>query len=284
MKRLSVRHRTDYAYDQRVVLQPHMLRLRPRESFDLDLNSFAIASDRSHTVSWSRDVFDNAVATLEFDLTPVNSVSIEAVFEVSRRTPPPMNIRIDPSAALYPFAYGPEERDILAPYFANTDAENLAAARQWADRVWIGQEVDTAALLHDLCMAAHRAIQPNLRYEEGVQSAAETLRLGSGACRDIATLYMEAARSLGLAARFVSGYLYDAALPDYAAATHAWAQIYLPGAGWRGFDPTAGRETDAHHIPVAVSRNPQFVPPLTGSFIGAGGSSMWISVEIKELE
>lgn len=120
-----------------------------------------------------------------------------------------------------------------------------------------------------------------VREAEGVQSPATTLASGSGSCRDFAALFIEACRYLGLAARFVSGYLH---MPDDEsgnASTHAWAEVYLPGPGWKGFDPTSGVVTGNQHIPVAVARHPEAVPPVSGSFIGPLGQAPSLKVAVR---
>lgn len=121
-----------------------------------------------------------------------------------------------------------------------------------------------------------------MREEPGVQSARQTLSKGSGSCRDFALLFMEAVRCLGLASRFVSGYLYAPLMADEIGSTHAWAEVYLPGAGWKGFDPTIGKIAGSDHIAVAVARLPESVPPIAGSFIGTAVSSLTVGVWVSQ--
>ncbi|MFZ2313343.1 MAG: transglutaminase family protein [Methylobacter sp.] len=126
------------------------------------------------------------------------------------------------------------------------------------------------------------------REEPGVQTPADTLTRRTGSCRDFATLFIEACRSLGLAARFVSGYLYSLTLPQGQGATHAWSEVYLPGAGWKGFDSTSGQVVGNQHITVAVSRHPESVPPVSGSFIASPTANpqspeMTVMVEVTEI-
>jgi transglutaminase-like putative cysteine protease len=120
-----------------------------------------------------------------------------------------------------------------------------------------------------------------MREEPGVQPPAQTLARNSGSCRDFAALFMEACRHLGLASRFVSGYLYTWATDGDKASTHAWTEIYLPGAGWKGFDPTSGEVTGDRHIATAVARHPEAVPPVAGSYNGAPGQRPSMSVAVR---
>jgi transglutaminase-like putative cysteine protease len=143
--------------------------------------------------------------------------------------------------------------------------------------------VQTFVLLQRLCVGIHQSLQYQAREEPGVQSLIETLQRGTGSCRDFASLFMEAARSLGLAARFVSGYLNVPATNANYGATHAWAEVYLPGAGWKGFDPTIGEMVGTKHIAVAVTTLPESVPPVAGSFFGPPGASLHVGVWVGEL-
>lgn len=143
--------------------------------------------------------------------------------------------------------------------------------------------METFVVLERICLRIHDSLTYQQREEPGVQHPSETLSLGKGSCRDFATLFMETARNLGLASRFVSGYLNsEISTTDYGA-THAWAEVYLPGAGWKGFDPTVGRLVDTDHIPVAVARLPESVPPVEGSFVGGPGATMDVGVWVSEL-
>ena len=147
-----------------------------------------------------------------------------------------------------------------------------------------GEPIQTYVLLQRLGVYIQQTLAYQLREEPGVQSVAETLSRGTGSCRDSAFLFMETARHLGLAARFVSGYLHAAPSTANFGATHAWAEVFLPGAGWKGFDPTIGEVVGTDHIAVAVARLPESVPPVAGSFIGPPGASFDVGVWVTELK
>ncbi len=150
---------------------------------------------------------------------------------------------------------------------------------------WTGwackRPLETFALLDRMNRAIAGQFGYQMREEPGVQSPAQTLARNSGSCRDFASLFMEACRLLGLASRFVSGYLYTAATEADNASTHAWAEVYLPGAGWKGFDPTSGEVTGNRHIAVAVARHPEAVPPVAGSYLGPPDQPPSLSVAVR---
>ena len=145
--------------------------------------------------------------------------------------------------------------------------------------------IETFTLLLQLNCEIANHFNYQIREEEGVQSPAQTLSLNSGSCRDFAALFIEACRYMGLASRFVSGYLHMAENEAGNATTHAWAEVYLPGPGWKGFDPTSGLITGNQHIPVAVARHPEAVPPVSGSFVGPAGQrpALTVSVRVSQL-
>ena len=153
------------------------------------------------------------------------------------------------NAVNYPFDYEPDELATLQPYLQSAAPAGDTVMRDWVSRFWQpGEAIQTFSLLQRLYTGIHQTLKYQAREEPGVQVPAETLRLGSGSCRDFANLFMQAARSLGLAARFVSGYLNVPTTGTDTGATHAWAEVYLPGAGWKGFDPTIGEVVGTKHI------------------------------------
>jgi transglutaminase-like putative cysteine protease len=141
--------------------------------------------------------------------------------------------------------------------------------------------LQTFALLEKLCQGIAAELRHRVREEPGVQLPSRTLALGGGSCRDLATLFMALARTLGLAARFAGGYLVTPSGDKGSGATHAWAEVYLPGAGWKGLDPTLGRLTGSDHIPVAVARRPEAVLPVAGSFVGPDTACPVLQVQVN---
>ncbi|MEO1330295.1 MAG: transglutaminase family protein, partial [Pseudomonadota bacterium] len=263
MRRLALRHETRYAFDAPVALGTHQLMLRPREGPDLRIETAMLEIDPPALVRWARDPLDNDVATATFDAAHAMALRIVSEVSVCKYDAAPLDFVLNPEAMKLPFAYGNEDAEILTPFFANRSEASRKAARAWASGVLGGeQRPNTQAALDRLCLAVKRGFAYEVREEPGVQLAEETLKLGSGSCRDFANLLIEAARAYGLAARFVSGYRYEAGLPDELGSTHAWAEIFLPGPGWTGFDPTIGGLADWRHIAAAVARSPTDAPPV----------------------
>jgi transglutaminase-like putative cysteine protease len=144
------------------------------------------------------------------------------------------------------------------------------------------ESIETYTLLQRLTKHIYTTFSYKMREEAGVQTVQETLTLGSGSCRDFALLFMEAVKCLGLASRFVSGYLYAPLMVEEVGSTHAWAEVYIPGPGWKGFDPTIGDLVGSDHIPVAVARLAESVPPISGSFTGDAKSTMDVGVWVSQ--
>jgi len=196
----------------------------------------------------------------------------------------PLGFSIDPRAKDFPFQYDAGERADLAPYLQPLFTQEVRPFQDWVDGFWRpGQTLPTL----DLVDRMNRTIPAELAYgrreEPGVQRPSDTLRRGSGSCRDLATLLMEACRHLGLAARFVGGYRHDPRLKPGEGSTHAWCEVYLTGAGWLGFDATSGERVGGDHIAVAVARHPEWIPPVSGSYVGQPKSTMEVEVEVGEL-
>jgi transglutaminase-like putative cysteine protease len=156
---------------------------------------------------------------------------------------------------------------------------------EWIENFWKPDErIQTYTLLQRLGTHIHHTLSYRLREEPGVQTPEQTLDFGTGSCRDFALIFMETARCLGLASRFVSGYLHAPPSAANYGATHAWAEVYLPGAGWKGFDPTVGAIAGTDHIAVAVARLPESIPPIAGSYVGPPGSSLHVGVWVTKCE
>jgi transglutaminase-like putative cysteine protease len=284
MQRYKILHRTYYTFSAAVRLEPHALRLRPREGHELRIESSTLQLTPPATLRWHRDAEDNSVAVATFE-APATQLVIASEVIVQQYNQAPLDFLVAAYATDYPFAYTPEDRAVLSPYLPLPAPPASGRVAEWAAQVWQpGERLQTYALLQRLSDHIHQRLAYQLREAPGVQSAAETLARGTGSCRDFAYLFMEAARGWGLAARFVSGYLYAPPSAIDFGATHAWAEVYLPGAGWKGFDPTMGEIVGAQHIAVAVARVPHSVPPIAGSFVGPPGARLNVGVWVTALE
>jgi transglutaminase-like putative cysteine protease len=284
MQRFKILHRTYYNFSAVVQLGPHTLRLRPRGGHDLRIESSSLTITPPATLRWQRDVEDNSVAIATFD-TPTNQLIIESEVLIQQHNQAPLDFLVADYATNYPFAYTPEDRIMLAPYMDSSATDTPALLSEWvAKLIQAGEQIQTYSLLQRLAGRIQQTLSYRIREEPGVQPSIETLAGGTGSCRDFANLFMEAARLLGLASRFVSGYLHTPPSPVNFGATHAWAEVYLPGAGWKGFDPTIGEIVGADHITVAVARLPESVPPVEGSFVGPPGASLDVGVWVTPLD
>ena len=282
MRRMKILHRTYYNFSGVVTLQPHRLLLRPREGPELRIESSSLQISPTAQLRWFRDVYDNAVAIASF-AEPAGQLAIICESIVEQFDETPLDFMVADSAVNYPFQYDIESLQVLHPYLEPT-AGDQTALRAWVSQYWHqGEQLQTYGLLDRLCNAIKQTMRYQVREEPGVQSPAETLARGTGSCRDFANLFMQAARHLGLAARFVSGYLNAPYADGRAGSTHAWAEVYLPGAGWKGFDPTSGEIAGSRHIAVAVARLPEVVSPVTGAFVGPPGSALTVGVWVNEL-
>lgn len=282
MRRYKILHRTYYNFSAIVQLGLHSLRLRPKENHELRIESSSLAiSPEPTTLRWHRDVEDNSVAIVSFD-TPTQQLAIESQVFIQQYNQDPLDFLVADYAMRYPFAYTSTDSVLLLPYIkCSTDTKILET---WIAKIKkTGEQLQTYTLLERINRHVHQSLIYQLREEPGVQTAEQTLSYGTGSCRDFACLFMEAARYLGFAARFVSGYLHTPPSSTNFGATHAWAEVYLPGAGWKGFDPTLGEIVGTSHFAVAVARLPESVPPVAGSFAGPPESSLDVGVWVSEL-
>lgn len=311
---LSVRHLTTYHYAEPVELGEHRMLFRPRESHDLRLIRTRLQiTPKPVDLHWQHDVFDNSVAVANFDCatTCLRFDSMVTLEHFEARLP---DYALEGAARTFPFDYPRDERPDLAQALQRPDPS--AAVDQWAAQFLPPgfrpngrSETGTIGTM-DLLRAMALGIRQQLRYvrrvERGVQTPVETLQQGSGTCRDFAWLMIDAIRSLGLAARFVSGYIYlpdpappaSAAPPSTAApisfdsplaiddggATHAWLQVYLPGAGWVDFDPTNSIVGNRNLIRVAVAWSPMQVLPLWGTYVGSAAACLGMQVAVNVTE
>jgi transglutaminase-like putative cysteine protease len=290
MTTLSVRHVTTYRYSRPVAFGEHRLMFRPRDSYDQKL----LAADLRITpqpagVRWIHDVFGNCVALVRF-AGLAEALRFESRIRLDHTPANVPELEIEESAKTYPFAYDPEEMPDLQPVITRRYGGPDDAVHRWV-RAFLrkGRPTRTGELLMTLTQAITEGFVYERRSESGTRDPALTLRLGRGSCRDFALLMMEAVRSLGFAARFVSGYLY---VPDRdgpqrlgGGSTHAWCQVYIPGAGWVEFDPTNGIVGNRDLVRVAVARDPSQAVPLSGTWNGSGADclGMEVAVQVRDL-
>ena len=282
MRRLKITHLTEYQFSSTVRLLPHRLLLRPREGPEVHVESSLLTiTPTNHMVKWHRDAQDNAAAVVDFQ-EPTQFLSITSEVVIQHYVENPFDFLFEDYAVNYPFNYVPMDRVDLLPFLQPVYPGDEDAIRNWLDQLGLGQPVmQTYPLLDQINKAIARRFTYFSREEQGVQTPGQTLAWGQGSCRDFATLFVETCRYLGLASRFISGYAHAPATEHWSATTHAWAEVYLPGAGWKGFDPTNGEVAGRRHIPVAVSRHPEAVPPVAGSFIGPSGSPPKLIVDVR---
>jgi len=258
---------------------------RPRDGFDQKvLDATLDVVPRPNNVCWLHDVFGNFVTVAEFDARAAE-LCFESRILLEHTVSDLPDLRIEPEAQIYPFAYNEEELPDLLPFIVRRYPDPDNALDRWVRRfLRQGRPNETGALLMTLNTAVRESFVYVRRSEEGTRDPGLTLRLGQGSCRDLALLMIEAVRSLGLASRFVSGYLYVRSrdVPEYRSggSTHAWCQVYLPGAGWVDFDPTNGIVGNRDLIRVAVARDPRKAVPLSGTWYGRIEASLGMSVEI----
>ena len=283
MPLFSILHRTEYRYRQPVYLGPHRLMLRPRESHELRLVSSEIRTWPPSTLSWAQDVFGNNIATASFGVES-DTLVIESAVALELTSSPWPIFPIAASAASYPFSYSAEERTDLGALLSLQYPDSRGRLSSWAAGFVRGNPTDTLALLKDLNVGVSATASYQAREDEGTQPPARTLDLGRGSCRDFAVLFVEAARALGFGARIVSGYIFTPTQPSGTGTTHAWAEVFVPGAGWITFDPTNRQMGGFNLIPVAVARDLYQAMPVSGTFTGVNGDQLALTVAVSVTE
>ena len=279
---LRIEHDNVYRYTRPVELAEHRLLLRPAESHGLQIRSEHLEIHPAHRISWEHDVFFNSVAQVFFT-EKTDRLTILSHYTVEQFNINPFDFVLETYANSLPFDYQDDDVLDLAPYRPTQYPQDTTAISGWLrpllDTSGHGETLPFLLALNALIATSFTY---GAREEAGIQTPAQTLRLGTGSCRDFALLFMEAARHMGLAARYVSGYLCSADHnhPDIADnATHAWAEIYLPGAGWKGFDPTSGVLAADLHVRVAATRNPLQATPISGSYLG--DASLFAGLDVR---
>jgi transglutaminase-like putative cysteine protease len=286
---LSVRHITKYAYRVPVRLGEHRMMLRPRSSNDQRLLHASLdISPEPRRLRWIHDVFDNSVAIADFH-EPTRELRVDSNIMLEHIQSDEPEVVLDDRARHYPFAYDADEIPDLSRSMERFYADPHGDIDRWV-RGFLnnGRPTETATLLMTLTYAIKEGLAYERRTARGTQSPLQTLSTRRGTCRDFATLMIEATRSLGLAARFVTGYIY---VPERdtgevnlgGGSTHAWCQVYLPGAGWVEFDPTNGIVGNRDLIRVAVTRDARQAVPLYGTYYGnaADEEGMVVSVQVR---
>jgi len=286
MSFLTVHHATVYRYKEPVGLGEHRMMFRPRASHDLRLirTMLAIAPQPVH-LRWLHDPFDNSVAVATFEGT-TSELRFESTVTLEHFENSMLEYSLEEYARAYPFRYSDEDFPNLARALAHQyPVENVAKwALQFLDP---SDTTGTMKILRAMTRGIREEFIYTPRIEKGVQPPEETLRRGRGCCRDFAALMIEAARSLGVAARFVSGYIFvpnSFGAAGGGGATHGWMQAYLPGAGWIDFDPTNSIIGNRNLIRVAVAWAPDQVPPLWGTFDGPPGAFLGMDVAVNVTE
>jgi len=280
---LNITHRTEYRYAAPVMPGPHRLMLRPRETRELRLLSFALIVRPETSVTWAHDVAGNSIATASFTgLTDFLAVESRMTVDLSAQAWPVFDISA--SAQRYPFLYSDEDWIDLGALARPQYVDLAGRLSDWVEGFVMQRPTDTLSLLQDVSNGVSGRVNYQSREVEGTQGPLETLDRGWGSCRDIAVLFAEAIRTLGFGARIVSGYLFDASRDMIGSAgagsTHAWVEVFVPGAGWIAFDPTNRSMGSANLIPVAAARHIAQVAPVTGSFHGLLGDLLEMAVQV----
>ena len=270
---VALQHRTQYRYDRLVTLSPQIVRLRPAPHARTRVLSYSLKVEPElHFINWQQDPFSNYLARLVFP-ERTRRLQLEVGLVVEMAVFNPFDFFLEPSAESFPFAYEPSLRRDLQPYLvAEPPSEPLRDFLESLDR----SRQRSIDFLVKLNQRLQREVRYVIRLEPGIQAPAQTLTLGSGSCRDTGWLLVQCLRNLGLAARFVSGYLIQlkadikpvdgpAGVESDFTDLHAWCEVYLPGAGWIGLDPTSGLLAGEGHIPLACTPEPGSAAPVTGA-------------------
>jgi transglutaminase-like putative cysteine protease len=288
MARVKIVHTTEYTYRNPVGLLCHKLMIRPDESHDLRLHSATLKVEPAPSdIYWKHDVFDNSICFLHWpEALRTKKLGIVSTLDLTHHPegqPLPV-YSLDPVAEQFPYSYAAHELPDLARFTELQMPDSDRKVEAWARRVV--SSVDSKETLRVLDAMTH-AFKEEFRYvarhEEGTRTAAQTLALGSGTCRDFAVLMMEALRCFGLATRFVTGYLYDSISGSVrgGGSTHAWCSVYLPGAGWVEYDPTNGLIAGANLIRVGVTREAEQAIPISGGFVGNADDATALHVDVS---
>jgi transglutaminase-like putative cysteine protease len=286
MPLLTIHHKTQYRYGRPVAFGEHRIMLRPRVGHDLRVLSHdLVIQPEPMSLRWIHDVFGNSVAIATFD-ERARTLTFSSTTTVEHNPAEEFALTPDEAAYFYPFLYNDEEFpdlvQFITPQYGDPEGELSAWARNFLDAEG---PTPTFNILAGMTHGIRKAFTYRKRYEQGTQHPLDTLQTRSGTCRDYALFMIEALRRLGIAARFVSGYLF---IPGDRAhgyvgggSTHAWVQVYLPSAGWIEFDPTNGIVGTRDLVRVAVARDPRQAIPLHGTYLGSADAFVGMDVSIN---
>jgi transglutaminase-like putative cysteine protease len=310
---LQVEHTTVYHYARPVTFSSNRVAFLPRAAHDLKVLTADLEVSPHSRQHWMHDVFSNSLAVVE-PLVPADELRFVARFTIEHLGVKNHELPVTPEAELYPFKYSAERLIDLSTFLPLQYPDDATVVREWvANFLPQRGRIHTRDVLVNICEGIRNEVTYAARDAMGTQRPAQTLALRSGTCRDFALLMMEAVRGLGMAARFVSGYIYDEALdrpvaPAWAApgadagnhvieshdiggtrgsgATHAWLHVYLPGAGWIPFDPTNTLYGGTDLIRVAYARTPEQAAPVSGGWTGEASDfkGMSVSVSVNRVE
>ena len=287
MRTLRILHRTRYTYDRPVAFGEHTLMIRPRDGHDMRILDSSLTVSPRADVHWAFDTFGNSVAVLSFH-DEADELLIESELLLRRYGLDEPLARFERYAGAFPVQYDADERIDLGPYMMAEHPQDQPVLAAWIAQALPQLPGGSLQVLGALGTAIHEAFRYARREAEGVQTPAETLRLGTGTCRDFSLMFIEAARGLGFAARFVTGYLHDEASGNDSGedmtgggATHAWADVFVPGAGWLEVDPTNRIVASRNLIRVATTRTPAQAMPISGTFAREGGTLLGLQVSVS---
>jgi len=279
---LQITHHTRYHYSQPVFLEPFTVRLRPRSDASQTLRNYSIeVSPRPGGMTHCNELYGNNTETIWFDgLQDDLRIDVSILVETHRDNPFDFFVT-DPAALTLPLVYQPDLANVMMHYLIRErDQSGLST---FTEEMLHASKHQTVPFLTMLAEAIYQRFEYTLREQGDAWTATETMRQGKGSCRDVAVLFIEICRSVGIASRFVSGYC----LGDDAANSgdmHAWAEVYLPGAGWRGFDPSRGLLINDDYIAVAAGQRAQDAAPTCGNFRGEATSALEAEISISLLE
>lgn len=271
--RIALNHHTQYQYDRSVFLSPHVIRLRPAAHAHASIETYSLTIEpENHVLHWQQDPFGNFLARVDF-LGPLQTMAFQVHIQARLEPVNPFDFFIDTYAESYPFDYQAQLKKDLTSYLEVAQASPYLT--EWLKQIDQTKR-GTVDFLNYLNQRVYQHVAYSVRLQPGVQTAEETLQRAIGSCRDSGWLLVQVLRHLGLAARFVSGYLAQVSVTATKGNTpvnpegdslglHAWAEVYVPGAGWIGLDPTSGLLTTEGHIPLACTPDPVGAAPVTGT-------------------